>query len=115
MTTSDSTPSARMTDVEVQLIRQATQDKAFRNRLLTDPKSVLKEQGLALSDDVQIQVLQETSNQYYLILPASNVSSSESILLSDQELEGVAGGGATSPAWTGCNCIISATQGKLTC
>ncbi|WNZ43915.1 NHLP leader peptide family RiPP precursor [Leptolyngbya boryana CZ1] len=106
--------SGRMGEIEAQLMSQAMQDVAFRDRLIADPKAVLAEQGLTISGDVQIQVLQETPNQYYLVLPAVEYSATDStIALSDAELEAVAGGGASQvTSWTGCatgqsGCIVS--------
>ncbi|MEP0894953.1 MULTISPECIES: NHLP leader peptide family RiPP precursor [Leptolyngbya] len=113
MTTSDSTPSARMTEIEAQLIHKAMQDMAFRDRLLANPKAVLAEQGLVVPDDIQIQVLQETSNQYFLVLPTLSLSEEETVDLSDSELETVSGGvDTTNTSWTGCasgrsGCIVS--------
>lgn len=112
----DSTPSTgRMSDIEAQLVSQAMQDAAFRDRLLANPKAVLAEQGLAIPENVQIQVLQETPNQYYLVLPvATEATSASTPALSDTELETISGGmptyGGTSQeikstgnaSWTGC-------------
>ncbi|MBD1856118.1 MULTISPECIES: NHLP leader peptide family RiPP precursor [Leptolyngbya] len=100
-------PSGRMTEIEAQLVSRAAQDLAFRDRLLANPKTVLAEQGLVIPDDVQIQVLQETPNQYYLVLPeAVTGSESEANALSEQELEAIAGGSSTfstcKTGWTGC-------------
>ncbi|MEP0894955.1 NHLP leader peptide family RiPP precursor [Leptolyngbya boryana FACHB-1624] len=105
MTTSNPS-SSRMTDVESQLIAQATRDAEFRDRLIANPKAVLAEQGITIPDDVQIQILQESARQYYLILPVVEVS--DATKLSEQELETVAGGGMAglsytwNSGWTGC-------------
>ncbi|MBD1856119.1 MULTISPECIES: NHLP leader peptide family RiPP precursor [Leptolyngbya] len=106
----------RMADLETQLIDQAMQDSAFRDRLLTNPKSVLSERGLTVPDEVQIQVLQETSSQFYLVLPSlADESGSEAIALSDAELEAVSGGGSNVSSWTGCasgrvGCVLSTPE-----
>ncbi len=93
-----------MSELESQLIAQAAQDAAFRDRLVSDPKSVLAEQGLVIPDDIQVSVLQESPTQYFLVLPAlGRAESGEAIVLSDQELEAVSGG-ATSPNWPD-NCV----------
>lgn len=97
-----------ISDLEAQLLTKAIQDAAFRERLISDPKAVLSEQGLNIPDDVQITVLQETSNQFYLVLPALEIAaeSNEGAELSDEELETVAGSGTSADsricAWTGC-------------
>ncbi|MBD1856124.1 MULTISPECIES: NHLP leader peptide family RiPP precursor [Leptolyngbya] len=105
--------AGRMSEVEAQLISRAIQDAAFRDRLIADPKAILAEQGLAVSEDVKIQVLQETSSQYYLVLPAEYSAADSTIALSDTELEAIAGGAASQvTSWTGCGtgqsgCIVS--------
>lgn len=100
-------PTGRMPNLEAQLITQAIQDPAFRQRLVGNPKAVLAEQGLDVPEDVQINVLQESSTQYYLVLPALELptGSGEVAELSDEELEAVAGGvnlDSQNRNWTGC-------------
>jgi hypothetical protein len=96
--------SGRARELEAQVIAQAVQDPAFRARLLADPKAVFAEMGLSIPPEVKIQALQETADQYYLVLPAL-AERRAGAGLSDAELEHVAGGGfiATSDSmWTGC-------------
>ncbi|WNZ43916.1 NHLP leader peptide family RiPP precursor [Leptolyngbya boryana CZ1] len=106
--------SGRMSEIEAQLISQAMQDAGFRDRLLTNPKTVLAEQGLNIPDTVQIQVMQETTTQFYLVLPASeSTPPPDGSAISEQELEAIAGGvDTTNTSWTGCasgrsGCIVS--------
>jgi len=96
-------------DVEAQVIAQAAQDPAFRERVLAEPKAVFAEMGLRIPPEVQIQAVQETAEQYYLVLPAqAQAGSGAGASLSDAQLEAVAGGGsAVGPPtqdthWTGC-------------
>jgi Nitrile hydratase, alpha chain len=95
--------TGRARDLEAQVLAQAVQDPAFRARLLAEPKAVFAEWGLSIPPEVKIQAVQETADQYYLVLPAARERRARASL-SDEELEQVAGGGATSAyaGWTGC-------------
>ena len=42
---------------------------AYRSRAVSDPHGVLSEFGLALSEDVELRVLDSTSNVRYLVVP----------------------------------------------
>lgn len=97
--------TGHMLEIEVQLLAQAAQDSEFCSRLITDPKTVMAEKGLNFPTDIQVTVLQETSNHYYLVLPALDfLELEDNRELSDEELELVAGGGLDSAnkKWTGC-------------
>jgi Nitrile hydratase, alpha chain len=103
--------TGRARELEAQVLAQAVQDSAFRARLLADPKAVFTEMGLSIPPEVKIQAVQETAEQYYLVLPAA-AGRRAGPSLSDAELEHVAGGVATDYAgWTGCGshqegCIV---------
>lgn len=125
----DMTVTGHMPNLEAQLLTRAIQDPAFREKLVSNPKAVLAEEGLNVPDDVQINVLQESSTQYYLVLPALELPESigEVAELSDEELEAVAGGAGLDSQnrnWTGCasgrsgcvatnGCTIAAVVGSL--
>jgi Nitrile hydratase, alpha chain len=95
--------TGRARELEAQVLAQAVQDPAFRARLLADPKAVFAEMGLNIPPEVKIQVVQETAEQYYLVLPAA-AARRAGASLSDAELEQVAGGFEQSKytGWTGC-------------
>ena len=94
--------TGRARELEAQVLAQAVQDPAFRARLLAEPKAVFAERGLSIPPEIQIQVVQETAEQYYLVLPAA-AARRAGASLSDADLEQVAGGGLSSDtAWTGC-------------
>src|SRR5204862_4265833 len=57
-------------ELEAQVLAQAVQDPAFRARLLADPKAVFAAPGLRIPPEIPIQVVKETAEQYYLVLPA---------------------------------------------
>jgi Nitrile hydratase, alpha chain len=83
-------------DFELQLIEKAWKDAAFRQALVTDPQGALeRELGGKLPAGVQVKVLAETPDTFYLVLPA-NPDRAPAGQLTDQQLEAVAGGGWTS-------------------
>jgi Nitrile hydratase, alpha chain len=80
-------------DVELQLIEKAWKDDAFRQALLTDPRGALeRELGAKLPAGVQVKVLAESADTFYLVLPA-NPDRAPAGELTDQQLDAVAGGG----------------------
>lgn len=72
-----------------QLIAKAWSDPAFKARLVTDPKAVLRAEGFDIPDGLEIRVLENTENLRHLVLPALPGE------LTDEQLERVAG--AESP------------------
>jgi len=88
---SDSAPSDRH-EVEDRLTSRAMNDPAFRQQLLDDPQSAVREElGVQLPSEVTIKVLEETPDTLYLVIPAS-LEAAPSGELSDAELGAVAGG-----------------------
>jgi hypothetical protein len=49
---------------------RALSDKRFRNRLLKNPKAVLRKEGLEIPDDVEIVVHENTDDTIHLVLPS---------------------------------------------
>jgi hypothetical protein len=92
-------------DVELQLIEKAWKDDVFRQALLTDPQgAVERELGAKLPAGVQVKVLAESADTFYLVLPA-NPDRAPAGELSDQQLDAIAGGGWTDPeACPSCGC-----------
>lgn len=82
------TPKRRM--VEEKIINKANEDSEFRHALLSDPRAALqKALKLSVPAEIDIQVLEEKPNKFYLVLPF-NPKNAE---LSDDLLKGVAGAG----------------------
>jgi hypothetical protein len=52
-----------------QIVAMAWTDEAFRKRLLADPATVLKEQGLEVPAGVQFKVVEDTEVLRHLTLP----------------------------------------------
>jgi hypothetical protein len=75
---SDSTPINRR-DLEARIVGRAQQDEAFRQELLRSPtETILKELGLEHTPaGLNFQVLEETPEKLYLVLPLSRERISE--------------------------------------
>jgi hypothetical protein len=85
-------------DLEAKIVTRARADPAFRQRLKADPRAaVAEETGIAVPESIAIEVLEETPEKAYLVIPTDRVA------ISDEELE-VAGGQsygeiALGPLW----------------
>ena len=69
------------------VVAKAWSDEDFKAKLLADPMTVLKENGLAIPEDVEFRVVENTEEIVHLILPPEPAGQ-----LSEEELEVVAGG-----------------------
>jgi hypothetical protein len=83
---SDATiPSRR--DLEEQLVARAWADDEFRERLKADPHAaVAEETGITVPESITIEVVEETAEKGYLVIPVDRAA------LSDEQLD-MAGGG----------------------
>ena len=52
------------------VVAQATVDDDFRRQLLEDPTGVLRDAGLTISDEVEIEIHENTDNRVHFVLPA---------------------------------------------
>jgi hypothetical protein len=68
------------------ILAQAWSDESFKQRLLSEPAAVLKENGFDVPDEIAIKVVADSSQMKHLILPERPAE------LSDAELAQVAGG-----------------------
>jgi hypothetical protein len=90
-------------EVERRLVQRSLQDESLRQRLLSDPKAAVEEElGTRLPEEVQVIAVEETAQTIYLVLPSSSPLGGEGEL-SEQDLEAIAGGGATFWGAT-CSC-----------
>ncbi len=79
-----------------QVVARAWADAAYKQRLQTDPKSVLAEQGMAVPAGVAVQVHEATAEVMHLVLPPP-----PSDQLDLERLDQVAGG-TGMPCINGC-------------
>ena len=86
---SDETVSSRR-DLEDKLVARAWADEQFRERLKADPHgAVAQETGITLPEAVEIEVLEETPEKGYLVIPVNRVE------ISEEQLEAASGGSCT--------------------
>ena len=65
-------------DFEAKLVARAWADEGFRERLKADPRAaVAEETGFQVPESVQIEVLEETPQRAYLVIPINRVEISE--------------------------------------
>jgi hypothetical protein len=80
-------------EMENQVIEKVWSDPGFRRDLVADPKAALaKTLGVELPASVKVTVLEESDNQYYVVVPQKPVDRGE---LSEKELQTIAGGAVT--------------------
>jgi hypothetical protein len=73
-------------DAEAKVVARAQADESFRERLKADPRSAIAEEtGLTMPESVQLEVLEETAEKAYLVIPASRAA------VPDEELDFAAG------------------------
>jgi Nitrile hydratase, alpha chain len=73
-------------DFEAKIVARAWADEAFRARLKADPRAaVAEETGIKVPESVTVEVLEETPDKAYLVIPSNRVA------VSDEDLD-VAGG-----------------------
>ncbi|BAF60468.1 hypothetical protein PTH_2287 [Pelotomaculum thermopropionicum SI] len=73
-------------EFEEQIIKKAQADKEFKQGLINDPKEALGKLGVRIPEEVEVKVLEESPQVFYLVLP---VNPDE---LTDSQLDAVAGG-----------------------
>jgi Nitrile hydratase, alpha chain len=74
-------------DVEEKLIARAWADEGFRERLKSDPRAaVAEETGITVPEAIEIEVLEETPEKGYLVIPVNRVE------ISEEQLEAASGG-----------------------
>ena len=72
------------------VVAKAWSDDLFKNRLLTEPETVLHENGIELVPGVSVKIVEDTADTRHLVLPPCPAVEE----LTEDELTGVTGGGA---------------------
>ena len=72
-----------------------SQDPEFRARVDSDPKAVLAERGMEMPADVEVRILANTDDTFYLAFPPD-----PNVALGDEMLDQVAGGKSASTVGT---------------
>ena len=74
-------------DLEAKIVARAWADEGFRERLKSDPRAaVAEETGVTVPDSVALEVLEETPDKAYLVIPSNRTA------IADDDLD-LAGGG----------------------
>jgi hypothetical protein len=73
-----------------EVIAKAWKDPTFKRKLMSDPKSALKECGCHVPENVNIKVIEDSDNSYTFVIPHAPKNASE---LSEKELGRVAASG----------------------
>lgn len=72
------------------IVEQAQKNPKYYSKLKSDPRGLMEQQlGTRIPSSVNIKVLEETPDTYYIVVPAFAREGAE---LSDTDLEKVAGG-----------------------
>ena len=69
-----------------QVVARAWRDEAVKQRLLSDPAGVLREEGIEVPAGQQVRLVENTDQVMHLVLPQQPRD------LSDEQLDQVAGG-----------------------
>jgi hypothetical protein len=58
--------------LQEQIIQKAWEDAEFKKQLLADPKTAVKDAfGVDVPDTIEVEVVEETANKFYLVLPVN--------------------------------------------
>ena len=86
-------------DILAQLFVACWKDDALRARFIADPKAVLNERGIPISDKIDIKVVENADDCVHITLPAAP---NKPMDITDDELANAAGGYMTDADYKLC-------------
>ena len=93
----EASPPTRRNEFEAQIVARAWSDEAFRERLHANPREAVAEvTGVSVPHSIEIEVLDETPEKAYLVIPLNRVT------IADDQLDAVSGGGAGDYCFAPC-------------
>lgn len=60
-----------------EIINRARKDSKFKTKLMNDPDTVLTNEGFKVPRGVQMHVLEETSQDHYIVIPSNELNASD--------------------------------------
>ncbi len=81
----------RNSQIREKIIVRAWKDPQFKNLLLKNPRAAFKEMGVEISENIQVNVIEESASSYTFVIPASPANVSK---LSEKELAAIVGAGS---------------------
>ncbi len=73
------------------IVAKAWADEDYKQRLLADPASVMKEEGMDLPEGVEFKCVEATETQVYLVLPPKPEAGSSVSICGEEERIAAAG------------------------
>jgi len=72
-----------------ELVAKTWTDEKLRDALLKDPKTILKKNGIKVPKGLEIAIVQNTDDLFYMVLPEKPSD------ISDEDIEAIASSGTT--------------------
>lgn len=76
-------------EIEDYLVERSLLDVTFRDLLLSNPRGALRDLGLAVSDEIDVRVFEESPKCFFIVLPRVL---NDSPALDDADMDSLSGG-----------------------